>query len=237
MTDAFSAAAAVEGRAWTLLADGQPSRLVGDAVTPDFFRVFGEYPAMGRFFTPEDNHFFVILSDALWRSQYGADPAAVGRSMMLDNKSYRIVGVAPAGFRFPAQAQLWVPLILEPERLLDSGRGRNVTLSLFARRKDGVSEAQAIDRVKRHVDSLKSEDAVRGGEISAPRWLCCSPAAPTSRDCCSRAPPAGVMRSPFAFPSAQRRGRSSASFCSKAFSSALSAGWPDSPWPPSPSPF
>ena len=166
MTDAFSVAAAVEGRAWTLLADGQPSRLVGDAVTPDFFRVFGEYPDTGRFFTLEDNHFFVVLSDALWRSQYGADPSAVGRTMTLDNKPYRIVGVAPAGFRFPAQAQLWVPLLLEPSRLRNSERGSNMTLSLFARRKDGVSEAQAVDRVKRYVDSLKSEDAAHGGEIA-----------------------------------------------------------------------
>ena len=45
LTEAFSAVAAMEGRAWTWLVDDEASRLVGQAVTPDFFRVFGEYPA------------------------------------------------------------------------------------------------------------------------------------------------------------------------------------------------
>jgi predicted permease len=166
LADVFSAAAATEGRAWTWLADGEASRLLGQAVTPDFFRVFGEHPSSGRFFTTEDNDRNVVLSDGLWRSRFGADPSAVGRAMMLDNQPYRIVGVAPAGFRFPAQAQLWTPLLLEPKRLLDAARGTNVTLSLFARRKDGVSAAQAVDRVKRYVDGLKSDDAAHGSDLA-----------------------------------------------------------------------
>src|SRR6202030_3970602 len=120
LTDAFSAASAMEGRAWTWLFNDEASRLVGQAVTPDFFRVFGEYPASGRFFTSEDNEFCVVLSDRLWQTRFGADPSAVGRTMSLDNRPYRIVGVAPAGFRFPPNAHLWTPLLLEPWRLLDS---------------------------------------------------------------------------------------------------------------------
>jgi putative ABC transport system permease protein len=54
MTDAFSALAAVEGRYWTAQLGGQPARLRGQAVTPDFFRVFGVYPGLGRFFSPQD---------------------------------------------------------------------------------------------------------------------------------------------------------------------------------------
>jgi predicted permease len=166
LTEAFSAVAAMEGRSWTWLVDDEASRLVGQAVTPDFFGVFGEYPANGRFFTPEDNEFCVVLSEGLWRTRFGADPSAVGRTMMLDNRPYRVVGVASGGFRFPAQTQLWTPLVLEPGRLLDSERGRNRSLSVFARRKDGVSEAQARDRVRRYVDRLISEDAAHNGEFS-----------------------------------------------------------------------
>jgi putative ABC transport system permease protein len=128
--------------------------------------VFGEYPASGRFFTSEDNEFCVVLSDRLWQTRFGADPSAVGRTMSLDNRPYRIVGVAPAGFRFPPNAQLWTPLLLEPGRLLDSERGRNRSLSVFARRKDGVSETQAGERVRRYVDGLMSDDAAHGGEFS-----------------------------------------------------------------------
>ena len=165
-TDTFSAAAAAEGRAWTWLADGEASRLVGQAVTAEFFRVFGEHPALGRFFTAEDSEYNVVLSDGVWRSRFGADPSAVGRTMMLSGRSYAIAGVAPATFRFPTQTQIWAPLKLDPTRLLDSERARNVSLTLLARRNDGVSEAQAVDRVKRHVEGLKSADASHGGEIS-----------------------------------------------------------------------
>ena len=155
MTDVFSAAAAMEGRAWTLQSGGEATRLVGQAVTPDFFRVFGEYPAVGRFFTPEDDN-SVVLSDSLWRTQFGADPSVVGRVMMLDDRPYHIVGVAPAAFRFPAQAQAWTPLRLDPKRLLDSQRGNNMNLGLFARLNDGVAPAQAVDRVGRHVAAINS---------------------------------------------------------------------------------
>jgi predicted permease len=155
MTDTFSVAAAIEGRYWTFQSGGEASRLIGRAVTIDFFRVFGEYPAMGRFFMPEDRE-SVVLSDRLWRSQFGADVNVVGRVMMLDDKPHRIVGVAPAAFRFPEQAQLWIPLIIDPKRMLDSQRGNNMRLSLFARRRDDVTAAQAADRVSRYVQGLKS---------------------------------------------------------------------------------
>jgi predicted permease len=166
LTDAFSAASAMEGRAWTWRANDEASRLVGQAVTPDFFRVFGEYPASGRFFTPEDKEFYVVLSDELWHTRFGADPSAVGRTMTLDNSPFLIIGIAPPGFRFPTNAQLWTPLTLEPGRLLDSERGRNRSLSVFARRKDGVSEAQAGERVRRYVDGLMLDDAAHSGEFS-----------------------------------------------------------------------
>jgi putative ABC transport system permease protein len=151
MTDAFSAAAAMEGRYWMGQVDGQPTRLLGQAVTPDFFRVFGARPGLGRFLTPEDRE-SVVLSLAFWQSQFGGDPTAIGRKLMLDDKPYRIVGVAPADFRFPANAQVWTSLYLDPERL--HRRGYNMNLWVFARLKDGVSAARAAGRVNRYVSGL-----------------------------------------------------------------------------------
>jgi predicted permease len=165
-TDTFSAAAAMEPRQWTWLANGEAFRLVGQAVTADFFSVFSERPALGRFFSADDGDYNVVLSDAVWKSRFGADPSVVSRSMVLNGKSYAVVGVAPPSFRFPARTQIWIPLTLDPGRLLGSERGRNASLALFARRKDDVSEAQAVDRVKRYVEALRSAEAVRGGEIA-----------------------------------------------------------------------
>ncbi len=162
MTDAFSSVAAVEGRAWTSQSGSEAERLVGRAVTPEFFRVFGEQPFLGRFFNGADRE-SVVLSYALWRSHFGADPSVTGRVLMLDDKPYRIAGVAPAAFRFPPAAQAWVPLLLNADRL--ANRGKNMNLALFARLRDGITPAQAVDRVNRHVVGLKMADAglVKGG--------------------------------------------------------------------------
>ncbi len=161
MTDAFSAVAAIEGRAWTSQVHGEGTRLVGQAVTPDFFRVFGEQPWLGRFFVPEDRE-AVVLSHDLWRSQFGSDPAVIGRALMLDGKPHRVVGVAPAGFRFPATAQAWTPLSLEPNRL--QRRGWMMTLWIFARLKEGVTPPQAADRIRRHVAAVSA--SAEGRELA-----------------------------------------------------------------------
>src|SRR5206468_6880151 len=84
MTDAFSAVAAMEGRAWRSEVNGEATRLLGQAVTADFFRVFGEQPLVGRFFAPEGEK-AVVLSHGLWRSRFGGDSSAVGRALMLDD--------------------------------------------------------------------------------------------------------------------------------------------------------
>jgi putative ABC transport system permease protein len=151
MRDAFSAVAAVEGRAWTYETGGQVTRLLGRAVTPEFFQVFGVSPALGRFLNDDDRN-SVVLSHEMWRTQFGADRGVVGRTVMLDDTPHQVVGVAPAGFRFPPDASAWSPLILSPERL--SQRGNNMNLAVFARLRDGITAVQAAGRVTRHVVAL-----------------------------------------------------------------------------------
>jgi len=157
MNDAFQSLAAMEGRAWTYESGGQAgnnaSRLRGRAVTPEFFTVFHERPHLGRFFNADDNN-SLVLSYLLWKSQFGADPNIVNRTVLLDRVPYRIVGVASPTFRFPANADAWSSLRLAPGRLRQ--RGYNMNLTLVARLKDSVSIERAQDRVNRHVAALKS---------------------------------------------------------------------------------
>jgi predicted permease len=91
------------------------------AVSHDLFTLLGAEPARGRTFTAADEHAgahpVVILSDAFWQSQYGADPGAVGRTMTIDNREYAIVGVLTARFGilppssvFPDRVDVWLPL-------------------------------------------------------------------------------------------------------------------------------
>lgn len=97
----------------TLTGTGEPARLVAGAVTPDFFSVFGTRPAIGRVFGPRDaddgQDKIVILSDALWRARFGADPHVLGTSVTIDGTRRTIVGVMPPTFVFPAQTDLWFP--------------------------------------------------------------------------------------------------------------------------------
>src|SRR5262249_22948184 len=145
------------------------ARVPGSAVAPDFSGVFGGQPGVGRFFGPEDQEFqSVVLSYTLWQSQFGGDPSVLGRVVMLDDKPHRIVGVAPATFRFPAAAQAWEPLALPPGRF--QNRGRNMNLALFARRKDGVTPDQAFDRIHRHVAALKSREGSEARGLNQMRY-------------------------------------------------------------------
>jgi putative ABC transport system permease protein len=185
MTDVFTAVAAIEDRSWTYEQDGNANRLLGEAVTPEFFEVFAARPALGRFFTAADTE-SAVLSNSMWQSQFAADPNILGRVVTLDDKPYRIVGVAPRGFRFPAEAMAWTPLILTPDRL--QRRGWMMNLGVFARLRDGVNPVQAADRVNRYVAGLiasgDSDLAKLGysididpfsvyvaGELRRPLWL------------------------------------------------------------------
>ncbi len=83
-----------------------PVRLPGASVSPSLFALLRVPPAVGRFFRPEEAvegaDDVVVLGHGFWRTRFGANPSAVGRSIVLNGRLRRIVGVAPAGFDVPA---------------------------------------------------------------------------------------------------------------------------------------
>ncbi|HEX5420335.1 MAG TPA: ABC transporter permease, partial [Gammaproteobacteria bacterium] len=92
----------------------QPLRVEATFVTTGFFETLQSRAMLGRVFTGEETSSggpsAVVLSNGLWRSQFGGDPSVIGRNIILDGRSYAVVGVMPATFRFPAEAQVWLPL-------------------------------------------------------------------------------------------------------------------------------
>ena len=101
-------------------ADSDPERLRTVQVSTNFFTVLGVSPSLGRGFEPAESqtgrHRVLVLSDALWRSHYKADPAIVGRNITINGRPFQVVGVMPAAFRFPAaDVQGWVPFVMSPE--------------------------------------------------------------------------------------------------------------------------
>ncbi len=139
----FESMAAAELMGATLTGTGRPEEIGGLRVSPSLFDVLKTAPAIGRGFVPSDEN-VVVLSHGLWQRRFGGDASIVGSNIVLNGVSYRVIGVMPAGFRFPPfwalKAELWVPLVFSPARMQDRG---GQSLRVFARLRDGVSVSQA----------------------------------------------------------------------------------------------
>jgi predicted permease len=165
LSDVFSTVAAAESRVWTYEGGGSAVRMPGYAVTPEFFAVFDASPAAGRFFTADDRQ-TVVLSYGMWQSQFGSDPNAPGRTVTLDGKPYRIVGIAPADFRYPTDAVAYVPLVIDPKRFEAGQHGNNMNLAVLARVRAGVTAIQAATRVHRFSAALQAADTPEGRDMA-----------------------------------------------------------------------
>jgi predicted permease len=164
LSDVFSTVAAAEVRVWTYEADGQAVRMLGQAVTPEFFTVFSASPAIGRFLTADDRE-SVVLSYGMWQSQFGSDRNALGRSLSLNGKPYRIVGVTPADFRYPADTMAYIPLVIDPKRFGSGQHGNNMNLAVLARLRAGVTPLQAVTRVHRFTAAQHAADTPEGRDL------------------------------------------------------------------------
>ena len=134
----------------TLTGSGEADALDASFVTPDFFQVLGVKPLTGRLFQANDNVKgagpVAILSEAVWRRRFAADPGVVGRGITLDSTGFTIVGVMPQNFEYPYQAdrvEIWLPMIAEPfvASLMD-GRGA-AFMNAIGRLRPGATAGQA----------------------------------------------------------------------------------------------
>ncbi len=111
-------------------------------VTADFLRTLSVLPVLGREFNSEETHLggpqAIILSDSIWRRNFGADPQILGRTIALDTDAFTVIGVLPSNFWIPQSVDVLLPL--RPAGGLDDS-GTNT--QLIARLRDGVSLRQA----------------------------------------------------------------------------------------------
>lgn len=128
----------------TLTGDGEPERLTAVPVTQNFFSLLGVAPQLGRLFSDEESKFngppVVVLTHALWRRRFGADPNIVGRAITLNDRPATVNGVLPASFDFAAvfvpgtRVDMFSPFPLTRE----TNRYGN-TLAVVGRLKPGIS--------------------------------------------------------------------------------------------------
>jgi len=156
-----------------LAEEGEPAeRLQGLAATADFFPSMGIQPALGRVFTPEDHETaervgagpVVVISDRFWMRRFGGDPNVLGRTLRLDGREVKVVGVMPPGFDHPmlwGAVDVWRPLAFNAE----GRRSRDSNwLRAFARLKPGVSLAQADQAMKALAAAITKETSQNQNE-------------------------------------------------------------------------
>ncbi|HKC70538.1 MAG TPA: ABC transporter permease, partial [Terriglobales bacterium] len=129
-----------------------PTRVDGEIVSWDLVQALGVRPELGRGFLPQEEKVgskVVLISHALWVSQFAADPSIVGRAVHLSGDLYTIIGVMPPSFRFPVDKPttgIWTTLALDDDpkdpRPMVTNRGAHL-LSVFGRLKPGSTMTQA----------------------------------------------------------------------------------------------
>jgi len=138
------------------LSDGNATeRVTGQIVSGNYFAVLGVRPALGRFFLPEEDrtpgtHPVVVISHALWRQRFGADPAVIGKTISLNAYRYTLIGVAPAEFTGTMRGtvnDVYVPIMMQaqtgPRREGVLENRNNNWLLLLGRLGANVSREQA----------------------------------------------------------------------------------------------
>ena len=169
------------------LAGGEmPERIPGAVVSPSVLQLLGVDPIKGRIFDPEEaqngRDDVVLISERLWQRRFNRDPHTVGSKVVMNGRSFTIVGIMPKGFDFPLQlfnlgaggqfgerADIWQPLAFTDAQMKNRG---SRSFAIIGRLKSGTTPAQAQSEIEGinvqmrhdHPDSYPQSDSF-GGEI------------------------------------------------------------------------
>src|SRR5688572_8480182 len=130
-----------------LTTDAEPARIPASFVTGGLMSSLGVSAAYGRVISAQDDEPgappVAVLSHDLWQRAFGGDRALVGRDVLFNGSTHLVIGVMPAGYRFPigeqGSADVWVPLRLDPVRASNDSH----ELSVIGRLKPGLTLQQA----------------------------------------------------------------------------------------------
>jgi len=152
----FQAIGGSMGQGYVLTGAGEPARVNAVRATASLVDVFGVQPALGRWFTGQEDQpgagKVVVLSHGLWTDRFARDPAILGKSVSLSGEPYEVIGVMPEGFDH-RRAEAFTPLALE----LDPSRRGSHFLVTYARMKPGVTVEQAATEMRAIGVSLAQE--------------------------------------------------------------------------------
>jgi predicted permease len=169
---------AVTGTDLNMTGTGFPERVRGSMVSAGFFRILQVDPVVGRTFSLEEDEpgnetRVALLSHEFWRTRFSGDPAIVGTALTLDDENYTVVGVLPPGEPWLDRAQVFIPMVRNPE----ANRG-NFILGTIARLKPGVSpdaaraDLEAIaERLSQQYPELQTQGRIGMRLDPASEWV------------------------------------------------------------------
>ena len=148
---------------------GEVRRVTGSLLSPEIFPMLGAGALIGRVFDPAEglsqNAANVVLSQQLWQQLLGGRSDVIGSSLTLDGRSYQVIGIMPASFKFPdAETQFWIPLSQSVD--VPSMRQR---LPAIARLGEGVPLEAAEREVRAILNELRGYEPTPASEAS-PRF-------------------------------------------------------------------
>jgi putative ABC transport system permease protein len=159
----FESMAAVAGaRGFVIRDGGEPEDLRAIRATASLFDVLRIRPQRGRAFTRENEtdstDKVLLISDSLWRQRFDSDPGIVGRTMVFESGTWQIIGVLPASFSYPANSRtpmdIIAPYVVPERQRSHNDLGRNYTLRVIARLREGVTLTQARGEMTRLTSAL-----------------------------------------------------------------------------------
>src|SRR3984893_10047315 len=137
-----------------------PERISGALVTPSLFPLLGAEPIKGRTFAREEQgqgqYDMIVISERLWQRLFNSDPSLICKSLLINGRSYTVMGIMPAKFEFPIplfglqgnqfaeRVDIWKPVAFTPLELKERG---SRSYGLIMRLRPGVSVAQAQDEL------------------------------------------------------------------------------------------
>jgi len=122
-----------------------PERIAGVRVSANLPELLGVSPILGRSFRGDEDapgrNQVILLGHGLWQRRFGADPSVIGRVVRMNGLAFTVVGVLPFTFRFPHEAEIWMPMGFTPEDLQSRD---NHVLWAVGRLKPDVTPQQAL---------------------------------------------------------------------------------------------
>jgi putative ABC transport system permease protein len=156
-SSSFQGMGAWSGASFNVGGGDRPEQVAGSQRTPGFFTMEGLPMMLGRDFLPEEGQpgrdHEVILSHRLWSRHFAEDRTLLGKEIQMSGELYTVVGILPPGIHDRFNSQLWVPLVIQRERIDQSPR----PVLVMGRLKDGVSVGQAQAEMSGIAQQLQSE--------------------------------------------------------------------------------